>query len=292
MIESITVAFGAGMVATINPCGFAMLPAYLSYFLGMEDRSSDARAGVLRALKVGLAVSAGFLTVFGTLGILITPFKDAIQSKLPYVTSLFGVGIIVLGLAMLRGYEPLITFLPKMQKGTSGRELPAMFLFGLSYAISSLSCTIPLFILNVANTFTQQNLAAGVVVFLAYGLGMALVLMALTLAIALARQGIVANIRRVLPYVNRISGVLLVLAGVYLTYYGWWEVQVLNGNLDPGGPARTIAAWNNDLLNWVNQTGPVRIGIVLAGFLVVAVLIATSWRAGQCRDHARSGDRR
>jgi len=38
-------AFGAGMVATVNPCGFAMLPAYLSFFLGIEDeRASVGRA--------------------------------------------------------------------------------------------------------------------------------------------------------------------------------------------------------------------------------------------------------
>ena len=52
-------AFTAGMVATVNPCGFAMLPAYLSYFLGLESSgadgdlgSADPTAGVGRALLV------------------------------------------------------------------------------------------------------------------------------------------------------------------------------------------------------------------------------------------------
>lgn len=30
-------AFGAGMVSTVNPCGFAMLPAYLSLYMGAKD---------------------------------------------------------------------------------------------------------------------------------------------------------------------------------------------------------------------------------------------------------------
>lgn len=282
MIDApLALAFGTGMVATINPCGFAMLPAYLSYFLGMEDKSDNARAGVFRALAVGAAVSAGFLLVFGVMGVAITKFSVSIEAKLPYVTAVIGVGIIVLGIAMLRGFEPTVSFLPKMQKGTSNRELSSMFLFGVSYAVSSLSCTIPLFLVTVANTFTQKDFISGFAVFIAYALGMALVLMALTLAISLARQGLVRNLRRVLPYINKISGVLLILAGLYLTYYGWYEIQVLNNGTDPGGPAGMVFRWNSDLSNWVNRTGATRIGIVLGGALLVAVLVATAWRSGR-----------
>ena len=38
----LALAFSAGMIATVNPCGFAMLPAYLSYFLGLEAGSQSA----------------------------------------------------------------------------------------------------------------------------------------------------------------------------------------------------------------------------------------------------------
>ncbi|MBA2575429.1 MAG: hypothetical protein H0V05_02115 [Euzebyaceae bacterium] len=31
-------AFTAGLVASVNPCGFAMLPAYLSFLIGSDDR--------------------------------------------------------------------------------------------------------------------------------------------------------------------------------------------------------------------------------------------------------------
>jgi cytochrome c biogenesis protein CcdA len=72
MNSAIVYAFGVGMVATFNPCGFAMLPAYLSYFLGLENaRDTDNRADatVLRALAVGAAMTAGFVVVFGVLGL-------------------------------------------------------------------------------------------------------------------------------------------------------------------------------------------------------------------------------
>lgn len=277
---SLAFAFAMGMVATINPCGFAMLPAYLSYFLGMEDRSKDAEAGIRRALAVGLAVSTGFLLVFAVIGILITQFRLAIFDKLPWVTIVIGIGLVGLGIAMLRGFEPVLN-LPKLQKGTNSRQLWSMFLFGVSYAVSSLSCTIPLFLVAVGWSFEDTDLAQGVATFLAYGLGMSLTLMALTLAIALARQGLVRWLRRALPYINRIAGVLLVVAGAYMAYYGWYELQVLSGGGDPGGPAGAVFRWNASLTQWVNSTGPLRIGMVLAGTIVVALLVGSAWRSSK-----------
>lgn len=275
-------AFSAGMIATINPCGFAMLPAYLSYFLGQEDQSDDARRGVLRALAVGATVSAGFLVVFGLIGIMITKFSvsmSSISAQLPWVTIVIGLGLAGLGLAMVRGYAPTVR-LPKMSRGTGSRELPSMFLFGVSYAVSSLSCTIPLFLALVANTFTAKDFGSGLVTFLAYALGMSLVLMALTLAIALARQSLVHSMRRALPYVNRVSGALLMVAGLFLAYYGWYERQVLEGGGDPGGPASAAYKWNNELINWVNQSDPRRIGLLLAAGIALSVVVATAWRSG------------
>ncbi len=280
--RSLLLAFSAGMVATINPCGFAMLPAYLSYFLGMEDRSADARSGVFRALGVGLAVSAGFLLVFGIMGVLFSTFTSSIGEHLPWVTLVIGIGLTVLGVAMLRGFEPMIS-LPKLSKGTGSRELPSMFLFGVSYAVSSLSCTIPIFAAVVGTTFARQSVASGTVVFLAYGLGMAVVLMALTLAIALAKQGLVHTMRRALPYVNRVAGGFLILAGVYLVYFGWYEHQVLSGSGDPGGPAAAFYRWNGSLQSWVDQNDPRRLGLLLISFILLSVVVATAWRSSPRR---------
>ena len=77
-------AFTAGLVATVNPCGFAMLPAYLAYFLGLEGEARPLAARtILRALTVGAVVSAGFLTVFGLAGVLITLGVQAVVGALP-----------------------------------------------------------------------------------------------------------------------------------------------------------------------------------------------------------------
>jgi cytochrome c-type biogenesis protein len=265
-------AFSVGMVATVNPCGFAMLPAYLSFFLGLEGAEEDTRASVLQALAIGGVVTAGFLVVFGLLGILLDGALSSVQQYLPWVTIVLGLVLVALGIALLRGRSFSVR-LPTVT-GTNGRQLTSVFLFGVSYALVSLSCTIPLFIAAVAPSFTHANFASGVAAFLAYGLGMGVVLIALTVALALARHSLVRNLRRVLPYVYKISGVLLLVAGAYVAYYGWYELRVRNGDFSRGGPAKVVSDWNTSISAWIQQTGPSRIGIVLAAAVGVVVALA------------------
>ncbi len=99
-------AFGAGMVAAVNPCGFAMLPAYLSLYLGAREeefakRSASARA--VRALLVSLAVSAGFVLLFGAAGVVVAAGGQALLGVMPWVGISIGVVLSMVGLWMLAG---------------------------------------------------------------------------------------------------------------------------------------------------------------------------------------------
>lgn len=278
MNGSLAYAFGVGMVATFNPCGFAMLPAYLSYFLGLEgDQDEAADASILRALAVGASMTAGFLVVFGLLGLVLDPVLSTVNRRLPWVTILLGAVLLALGVAMLAGRTISIR-LPRTGRGPESRELSSVFLFGISYALVSLSCTLSLFTAAISTTIQDENLLVGVAAFLAYGLGMGLVLMVITLAIALARQSLVKNLRRVLPYINRISGALLVLAGAYVIYYGWYELRVFDGRVGGGGVARWAFDVNSSISRWINEVGPTRLGLILGLVIALAVLAALALR--------------
>jgi cytochrome c biogenesis protein CcdA len=267
-------AFASGMVATVNPCGFAMLPAYLGYFLGLEGQGRDVKASVSRSLGVGLSVSAGFLVVFGVAGLAIYHLQASIYEWVPWATIVIGIALAVLGIAMLRGFEPVVA-LPKMQRGGRTTGAGSMFVFGISYAIASISCALPLFTGAVVGTFRRENLASSVAVFAAYALGMTLVLLVLTVSLGMAKQGMVRRLRKALPYVNRVSGAIIVVAGLYLAHYGWYERRVRAGDGGGGSSAvDTVTGWSSDIGNWVNDVGPTRLGLLLA-LSLAAVLTAT-----------------
>lgn len=255
-------AVAAGMAATVNPCGFALLPAYLSAFLGSEHRSGGAGA-VARALAVSAALTAGFVVVFGAFGLIVTPLALSVEDKLPWVTVIIGVGLVALGIALLAGRQPTVR-IPKLQRGGQDGTLPSMFLFGVSYAVASLSCTIGPFLAVTTTTFRSSSFVAGSAVFLAYAVGMGLVIGILTVALSLARAGVVQRFRSLLPRINRIAGALIVVAGTYVAYYGWYEIRVFRG----GGTDDPIISRAVRFQSW------------LTNLLVDDDVTRTAWTAG------------
>ncbi|GIU89790.1 MAG: hypothetical protein KatS3mg010_0889 [Acidimicrobiia bacterium] len=119
--------------------------------------------------------------------------------------------------------------------------------------------------------------------FAAYALGMGVIVTILTVAVALARAGVVARFRRLLPGMNRVAGALLVVAGAYVAYYGWYEIRVLGGA--SGDPVVDRAAeLQGRLQRLVVPDDPVVFTLV-AG-LVIAVVGAV---AAAGRRHRRAG---
>lgn len=263
---------GMGMVATVNPCGFAMLPAYLSYFLGVEGRADEsARAGYGEALRVTAAVAAGFLAVFAVAATAVEVIGGAaVYENMPWVSIVIGVALVVLGVAMVCGFEP-IARLPRIDRGGRSRSIPSMFVFGVSYAVASIGCTLPLFLGAVSGTIDRESVVDGLIVFAAYALGMVLVLGALTVTIAMARTGVVHALRRAQPYVGRVAGGLVALAGAYVTLYGVGELQRYRDASSVAGEnvVDRVTGWSYDVARWVNDIGPVRIAVAVTLVLVV-----------------------
>ena len=271
-------AFAVGLVAAFNPCGFAMLPAYLSYFVSLEA-SEEANVGrnIFRGLVVGLTLTVGFVLFFGTVGLLTSTIvsQGAIQSRLSWATFIIGILMVPLGIAMLMGYEPKL-LVPRLNKGGTSRQLPSIFLFGVSFAVVSLGCTAPLFFATVVGSFESRNLWEGTLVFLAYAGGMSLIVMILTLATALGRNEIATSMRRVLPYVSKISGGFLVLAGGFLILYGWWEIQVNWGNFDSNWFVDTSQQFQTNITNWLGDVGETRVAVAVA-FILWAMVLRALW---------------
>lgn len=274
-----------GMVATVNPCGFAMLPAYLSYFMGLDGGSDEvADAGLRRAARVAVAVSAGFLVVFALAGSLVKLSSLPVYEYAPWVSVVIGVGLVVLGVAMLAGYEPTLRWLPTPQGGAQrARTLRAMFVFGVSYAVASIGCTLPTFLVAVSGTIERESFVDGVVVFGIYAAGMALVLTALTVSMALARTSVLRLLRSAQPYIHSISAALVTLAGLYVAYFGVLELRTNRAD-GPQVPSSSVVdvvtGWSHDVADLVRSIGSVQIAVAVAAL----VGLGLAWTARPRRD--------
>lgn len=243
-------AFGAGMVSAVNPCGFAMLPAYLGLFLGSRDlvtvsssggyvadtavANVDVASQVARAVLVTAAVTAGFVLLFGGVGILISAAGQLIVSLVPWIALGIGGVLVLLGISMLLGRHVSTDFAARIaarigNPGTVG--LKGFFVFGVAYAVASLSCTLPIFLTVVGGSLAVSSFGPSVVQFISYALGMGLIVLLLTIGIAVFKGAVVAMLRQAVPYVERVSAALLIVAGTYIVYYWLIKGRLINSFL-------------------------------------------------------------
>ncbi len=275
MIDApLALAFASGIVAAVNPCGFAMLPAYVGFFLGKEgDRIPSKGESVIRAIPVALAVSLGFVVVFGVVGIALRPISSTVQEYAPWATIVIGLGLVIFGIVSIGGFE-LKARLPKLDRGGKDGSLFSMFFYGVSYAVASLTCTIGIFIATIVNAFSRTNFISGVSVLLMYAAGMSLVITALTVAIALARDSVVRFMRSGMHYANKVAGLLMVVMGAYVTWYGIFSLRIRNDPTTAGGPVDLVEEWSAEASTFVQDVGATKFGLLLVGSIVAMVCIS------------------
>ena len=260
-------AFTAGIIATINPCGFAMLPAYLSYFLGIEANSgTSAGTSVSRALWTGSAVSGGFLIVFGATGLLISAGLTVIREIVPWVAICIGTILIALGSFVTAGKRLTFAF-RKFERGTGGKDLRNLLLFGVSYAIASISCALPTFIVVVSTSVT--GFTAGIIAFLFYAGGMTITLLALTMSLALARSSFLEKLRSLVRFIDRASGILMLLAGIYLVVFWLIERTGSSSNF----LVTTVEGWSSSLSTAISEIGGIRTGVLLTVVIALGLIV-------------------
>jgi len=290
-------AFAAGLVAALNPCGFAMLPGYLLLAVrGQQPGDSGSVSAAGRALAATAGMALGFLTVFGVYGALTISVASSVQRYLPYVTVVIGAVLVVLGVWLLSGRE-LTALTPRAigprwaPTGGRGPWLLGMYGYGVSYAIASLSCTIGPFLAVTAAAFRGGSVVTGAAVYLSYVAGLTLVVGVLAVTAATASTALVERLRRLLPFVNRISGALLVLVGLYVGYYGVFELRLFGGGASPNDAVIASAGrLQGPLAGWVHQHGVAPWALALVA-LLAGVVVATVVRRAREASRATSASR-
>jgi len=226
-------SFGAGMVSAVNPCGFAMLPVYLTLYLGAEDAAFYQQSllrRMLKAMGITAAVTSGFGLLFGAVGAVVALGGTFLNQVIPWLALVIGCVLVFLGIWLLLGNYMSASFMLRLAEkfGDPRRmTISGFFLFGAAFGATSMSCTLPIFLLVMGSSIAAKSLSVGLLQFVSYISGMGSVLLVLTLGIALVKEGVVVGaLRRVLPYIQKISAVLLLLAGSYIIFY-WLKSDLL-----------------------------------------------------------------
>lgn len=282
-MTTLVLAYGAGLLSTVNPCGFALLPAFLAYYIGERDAgpAPTVLTRIARGFVVGLSVSAGFAGVFVIAGVLLSLGLRTLVGAIPWAAVAIGALLAILGIAMLAGRHVGITVAARFERGSRGQRRAVIF--GGAFALASLSCTVAVYLAVIAQALASKSAAQLIGVFIAYSVGATTILLSLTIATALARGALVRWVRRVLPLVERLAGVLLLLSGGYLIAY--WLPQLLHpGSLAPQSVAAIPERISATLTAFVSGHQAVFAG--LGAVLLVAVVGAGAARLRHARARA------
>jgi cytochrome c-type biogenesis protein len=270
----------AGGLSTVNPCGFALLPAYLSLYVGAPERVLPrAPTRIVQGLLVGIVVSAGLLTVFTVVGVPIIYGAAQITRVIRWFGLAVGIALALIGAVLLVGGHISIPVANPV-KVRPDRRLRTMFLFGMGYGIASLGCTLPVFLATVGASLATRGAPEALAVLAAYGVGTAMVIVALSLMAAFMRRGLARVLTRIVPYMNRVAGTLLLISGAYLSYY-WARVALGSAATlsdDPliGAVERFVA-----VVQRTASSGGGRTFVLIALAIVAAGVLAAVWRRSE-----------
>lgn len=225
-------AFAAGMASAANPCGFSLLPAYIGLLLSKGTGESPLlRRRLGSAALIGLAVTVGFVVLFAGVGLIVGAGGQVITGLFPIVG--LSVGIVLIGVGVYRlGGGLLYSAAPeqlsaKLGAGSTGAR--GYLLFGLTYGIASLSCTLPIFLAVLGGSLATASIGNTLTQMALYGLGMGFVITMLTIAVALFRESMQRWMKQAMRWVEPIGTIFLFLAGMYIVYYWLTIGGLLNG---------------------------------------------------------------
>jgi cytochrome c biogenesis protein CcdA len=222
-----TIAFVAGVFATFNPCGFAMLPAYLSLAILDAQKLTSRRTQIFKALKFSSLMGVGIVGVFAIFSLVIFPISTSIQKYLPYVTSLLGLLILLFGAALIFKGPVLLKKIWSPNVPPTGSWV-TYILYGVTFALGSISCTIGPF-LAVTSTALGASLVESLLTYIFYGLGFVATISILAIFTALSKDLLIKKIRGAGGALEKFMGGLMALIGLYLIYFGINELAFQYG---------------------------------------------------------------
>ena len=210
-------AFSAGILTFLNPCSYAILPIYFTKYI-KKNNVQNSLFTFNHCLRLTLFLSIGYISVFLIISTIILTVGMKILVYFPWLGSILGIFLIIFGLSIIFNKLNLFHKLGDSlydKKSYSKQH----FMFGVFYSLASLSCSISLFITIIFQALISATQTISIItIFTFYLLGIFLMIILLVLLVNTLGNILYEYITKFTPYYNKISGLLILLTGIYITY--------------------------------------------------------------------------
>jgi len=225
-LNDIFTSLSLGLLASFSPCILPLYPGYLAYLSGTQQQSET---GIKGRYFLGFFVLAGVLTMMLFLGLVIALLSLSVGRALSVIIPVADLLIVTLGVLLLLDKNPFKA-LPQVQVPALKNPFFNAFIYGLLYGPIALPCSGPLVVSIFAISLTAAEAFSKLNIFLWFGLGFGLPLLALSLLSGALQRTITRWLAKNSRLVNLIGGILLIGIGVYDFIINWELIRLTFGN--------------------------------------------------------------
>jgi cytochrome c-type biogenesis protein len=223
LAPALAIAAAAGVLSFLSPCVLPIVPPYLAYMAGTSLGEAADRNG--RMLKAAAYFVLGLSTVFLLLGLAASALGRVLLAHQREAAIAAGIVIVVFGLHFLGVLRiPLLAREARFEPGAAAGTALGAYVFGLAFAFGWTPCIGPVLGAILALAAQGGSAGRGLVLMAAYALGLGVPFLLTALFLGRAMR-LMAGIRRHMPAIERVTGVLLVGVGLLMLTGGFSDLS-------------------------------------------------------------------
>jgi cytochrome c-type biogenesis protein len=212
-------SLSAGALTVLSPCGYVMLPSLAAYFMARRAEVGNLMFTVAVIVGGILTIHAVLGVALGFIGVHLLGYSKLLQFVAAAVVIAMG-ALITFG-SSLPPFRTTLSFSPNMLSRPH-----VYYVFGITYGLTAQACTLPVFLAVSTAALSLNNILYSTAVLLSYGGGALIPLLAALLLSYAGKEYLLRKIGRRTVTLHRVSGVLLIVVGIYLVLYAMGLIYI------------------------------------------------------------------
>lgn len=219
---SLWLLYAEGILAFFSPCILPMLPVYILYLSGKSGEEEGSRRTLILNT---LGFILGFTVVFVALGATASAVGQLFISHKLLLQRISGILMIFFGLSFLGVFSlPAFSGMSMKKERLVRMNILSSFVFGFAFSFGWTPCLGPFLGSALLYASNSATVFEGILLLFLFSLGLGTPFFAFTL-LWNRLQGVFTFMRRHLPVIKKISGVLLIAVGLFmaLDIFGYYQ---------------------------------------------------------------------